>query len=110
MKFYKTQIVVATICFLASSYSISAADNKEQPSKSTVTNSDQANKRPKLEPKIREALKKILSTSHEGLKEENAKSGKKINLQGRFKHAPVAIINEDGESVITEYSSIPEQE
>lgn len=104
-------MLIATLCFcVTGNYKVLAADNGDKVAKNNQTNSTQNNKRPKLEPKIRDALKKMLSTSHEGLKEEKAKSGKKINLQGRFKHAPVAVINEDGKAVITEYSSIPEQE
>lgn len=93
-----------------SGHEVLAADNGAKAAKNKQPNAGQIHKRPKLEPKIRDALKRMLSTSHEGLIEENAKSGKKINLQGRFKHAPVAVIDENGKAVITEYSSIPEQE
>ncbi len=62
---------------------------------------------PALEPEIREALGKILNTSSEGLVEETRNGVTSVDLQGRFKSAPVATIDEDGKVQITDYSYLP---
>ena len=62
---------------------------------------------PALEPEIREGLERILDTSSEGLEEEPMNGSVGVNLQGRFKTAPVATINEKGEVQITDYSHLP---
>jgi len=62
---------------------------------------------PALEPEIREALGKILNTSSEGLVEETRNGVTSVDLQGRFKSAPVATIDEDGNVQVTDYSYLP---
>lgn len=60
-----------------------------------------------LEPEIREAVNTLVNTSSEGLVEEQTNKGINVDLQGRFRTAPVATINEKGEVEIQDYTSPP---
>jgi len=60
-----------------------------------------------LEPEIRKAIQELVNTSSEGLAEEQTNKGINVNLQGRFRTAPVATINEKGEVEIQDYTSPP---
>lgn len=63
---------------------------------------------PELEPEIREALGKTLNTSSEGLVEEKAANGAiGMDLQGRFRTAPVATIDAEGNIQVRDYTSLP---
>jgi hypothetical protein len=64
---------------------------------------------PALEPETREALGKILNTSSEGLVEETHNGVTSVDLQGRFRTAPVATVDEDGNVQITDYSHLPKK-
>jgi len=71
------------------------------------TDSASSPQAPALEPKIREALGKILNTSSEGLVEETRNGATSVDLKGRFQTAPVATIDKDGNIQITDYSHLP---
>jgi hypothetical protein len=60
-----------------------------------------------LEPEIRAALEELVSTSHEGLVEKKTANGVEMNLRGRFRTAPVATMNEQGEVTVRDYTSAP---
>jgi len=60
-----------------------------------------------LEPEIRAAVKELVNTSHEGLVEKKTQNGVEMDLQGRFRTAPVATINEQGEVTVRDYTSAP---
>ena len=60
-----------------------------------------------LEPEIRKAIQELVNTSSEGLVEEQTNKGINVDLQGRFRTAPVATINENGEVEIQDYTSPP---
>jgi len=60
-----------------------------------------------LEPEIHEAVRQLVNTSHEGLVEEQRADGVEVNLKGRFRAAPVATINEQGEVTVRDYTSAP---
>ena len=60
-----------------------------------------------LEPEIRKAIQELVNTSSEGLTEEQTNKGINVDLQGRFRTAPVATINENGEVEIQDYTSPP---
>jgi len=62
-----------------------------------------------LEPKIQQALEKLLNTSSVGLIENETDDGYSVELQGRFRSVPVATIKEDGEILIKDYTSFPKQ-
>jgi len=62
---------------------------------------------PALDPEIRAALGELLNTSSEGLVEETRNGVTSIDLQGRFRTAPVATIDKDGNVQITDYSYLP---
>ena len=64
-------------------------------------------KEKELEPEIRKAIQELVNTSSEGLAEEQTNKGINVDLQGRFRTAPVATINEDGEVEIQDYTSPP---
>ena len=66
---------------------------------------------PRLEAGIRAGLAGMLDTSSEGLEEEevDGTGAVSINLQGRFRTAPVATIDEGGEIHIEEYSFLPDE-
>jgi len=67
------------------------------------------NNRP-LEPAIRNSVRGMVSTSHKGLVEENTAKGVEMKLKGRFRTAPVAIINDDGSVTVRDYSAAPPAE
>lgn len=71
------------------------------------TSTDQVSAVPPLEPEIRAGLEDLLDTSHEGLEKEEIDGAVIINLQGRFRIAPVATVDENGEIHIQEYSTQP---
>jgi len=54
----------------------------------------------KISPEVKEALKEMIDTSSEGLVEEPAVSGVQVNLQGRFREAPVAVMGENGSTSV----------
>jgi hypothetical protein len=60
-----------------------------------------------LEPEIRAAVKELVNTSHEGLVEKETQNGVEMNLRGRFRTAPVATVNEQGEVTVRDYTSAP---
>jgi predicted naringenin-chalcone synthase len=60
-----------------------------------------------LEPEIRDSLRELVDTSHDGLVEEKTDRGVEVNLKGKFRTAPVATINEDGELTVRDYTSPP---
>jgi hypothetical protein len=60
-----------------------------------------------LEPEIEKALNELVITSHEGLVEEETDKGVIIDLKGRFRTAPVATIDENGQIVVQDYTSAP---
>lgn len=62
---------------------------------------------PALEPGTRRALAEMLNTSSEGLVEETRGGVTSIDLQGRFRTAPVATVDEEGNVHITDYSHLP---
>ncbi|TCK17631.1 hypothetical protein DFR30_0866 [Thiogranum longum] len=62
---------------------------------------------PELEPEIRDALGKILSTSSKGLVEKTTNGVSSVDLKGRFQTAPVATIDKDGNIQITDYTHLP---
>ena len=62
---------------------------------------------PTLEPEIRDALGNILNTSSEGLVEETHNGVTSVDLQGRFRTAPVATVDESGNVQITDYTHLP---
>lgn len=70
---------------------------------------DPGNNRP-LEPAIRNSVRAMVSTSHKGLVEEDTGKGVEMKLQGRFRTAPVAIINDDGSVTVRDYSAAPPAE
>ena len=63
-----------------------------------------------LEPAIRNSVRDMVSTSHKGLVEENTGKGVEMKLKGRFRTAPVAIINDDGSVTVRDYSAAPPAE
>jgi len=63
--------------------------------------------RKQLQPEITHALTEMLSTSSEDLVEKKSDTGVSVNLKGRFQTVPVAIINENGDVEIQDYSSVP---
>ena len=60
-----------------------------------------------LEPEIEAAVNELVSTSHEGLVEVKTDKGVGVDLKGRFRSAPVATIDEDGQVVVRDYTSAP---
>jgi hypothetical protein len=60
-----------------------------------------------LEPAIRDAVRGLVNTSHEGLVEEKTDKGVEMKLRGRFRTAPVATINEKGEVTVRDYTAPP---
>jgi hypothetical protein len=62
---------------------------------------------PALEPGTRRALGEMLNTSSEGLVEETRGGVTSIDLQGRFRTAPVATVDDEGNVHITDYSHLP---
>jgi len=60
-----------------------------------------------LEPEIRDAVREHVNTSHEGLVEEETDKGVEMKLQGRFRTAPVATIDEKGEVTVRDYTAPP---
>lgn len=62
---------------------------------------------PALESGTRRALAEMLNTSSEGLVEETRGGVTSIDLQGRFRTAPVATVDEEGNVHITDYSHLP---
>jgi hypothetical protein len=65
---------------------------------------------PQLEPGTRKALAEMLNTSSDGLVEETRNGVTSVNLQRRFRTAPVATIDESGEVSITDYSHLPAEQ
>ena len=88
-----------------------AAQTSEPPlTQDTVPVTGETPQTPALEPEIRAALKEMLNTSSEGLVEEQLENGgTRIDLQGRFRTAPVAIIDADGEVQIRDYTYLPKE-
>jgi len=80
----------------------------EQPQGETPV-AESVTPRPPLEPKIRKALGELLNTSSEGLVEETRNGVTSVDLQRRFRTAPVATIDADGNVQITDYSYLPEE-
>jgi len=68
-----------------------------------VSKSDQQ----KLEPEIQNELQKLLNTSSEGLREVVTEKGVMVDLEDRFRTAPVATINKKGEVLIQDHISPP---
>jgi len=60
-----------------------------------------------LEPEIEKALNELVNTSHEGLVEVQTDQGVGIDLKDRFRSAPVATIDADGQLVVQDYTSAP---
>lgn len=60
-----------------------------------------------LEPEIRDAVREHVNTSHEGLVEEQTDQGVEMKLQGRFRTAPVATVDEKGEVTVRDYTVPP---
>jgi hypothetical protein len=60
-----------------------------------------------LEPGIRDAVRQLVNTSHEGLVEEKTDNGVEMKLNGRFRTAPVATVDEQGEVTVRDYTSPP---
>ena len=60
-----------------------------------------------LEPEIEAAVNELVNTSHEGLVEVETDQGVSVDLKGRFRTAPVATIDENGELVVQDYTSAP---
>ena len=60
-----------------------------------------------LEPGIRDAVRELVNTSQEGLVEEQTANGVQMNLKGRFRTAPVATVDENGEVTVRDYTSPP---
>lgn len=60
-----------------------------------------------LEPGIRDAVRELVNTSQEGLVEEQTDNGVEMNLKGRFRTAPVATVDENGEVTVRDYTSPP---
>ncbi|MDT8281916.1 MAG: hypothetical protein RQ982_03785 [Gammaproteobacteria bacterium] len=60
-----------------------------------------------LEPGIRDAVRELVNTSHEGLVEEKTDNGVVMKLNGRFRTAPVATVDENGEVTVRDYTSPP---
>lgn len=63
-----------------------------------------------LEPEIRKALGELLNTSSEGLVEETRNGVTSVDLQRRFRTAPVATIDADGNIHIQDYSYLPKEQ
>lgn len=61
----------------------------------------------RLEPEIRDAVIEHVNTSHEGLVEEETDQGVEMKLQGRFRTAPVATVDEKGEVIVRDYTAPP---
>ena len=103
--------------FLALLSSNSFADSGAAAVKNLATNNPVANqaanshaapaKGKPLEPAIRDAVRELVNTSHEGLVEEKTDKGVEVKLKGRFKTAPVATINEKGEVTVRDYTTPP---
>lgn len=64
---------------------------------------------PPLEPEIRKALGEVLNTSSAGLVEETRNGVTGVDLQRRFRTAPVATVDAHGNIQITDYSSLPKE-
>ncbi len=60
-----------------------------------------------LEPEIEAAVNELVSTSHEGLVEVKTDKGVGVDLKGRFRSAPVATFDDDGQIVVRDYTSAP---
>ena len=60
-----------------------------------------------LEPAIRDAVRELVNTSHEGLVEEKTDKGVEMKLKGRFRTAPVATIDEKGDVTVRDYTAPP---
>ena len=76
-------------------------DDKTSPVQS-MPNKDGA-----LEPEIRDAVREHVNTSQEGLVEEKTDKGVEMKLNGRFRTAPVATIDEKGEVTVRDYTAPP---
>lgn len=77
----------------------SAVDEDPLLSRPIKTNSSENG----ISPEVKHALTKILNTSSEGLKEVVTENGVMVDLEGRFKTAPVAEIKDNGEIVVIDY-------
>lgn len=82
-------------------YSASNFNQKTQ-NKSIRPDDDQ-----QLEPEIEAAVNELVNTSHEGLVEVKTDQGVGIDLKGRFRSAPVATIDDEGQVVVRDYTSAP---
>lgn len=65
------------------------------------------NKVKPLEPVIRDAVRKLVNTSDAGLVEEKTDKGVEVKLKGRFRTAPVATIDENGDITVQDYTEPP---
>lgn len=63
-----------------------------------------------VEPEIRRELGDLLNTSSDGLNEVKTENGVMVDLKDRFRTAPVATINENGEVVIQDYVIPPSKQ
>ena len=81
-------------------------NEKRLEARSEVNSEAKSEVRP-LEPEIRAAVKELVNTSHEGLVEKETQNGVEMNLRGRFRTAPVATVNEQGEVTVRDYTSAP---
>ena len=89
-------------------HSESLAQEPDQKQPEQKTGQSVTSSAPQLEPEIRESLGEILNTSSDGLVEEKMENGAVgLNLQGRFRTAPVATIDTDGKVQITDYTHLP---
>ena len=61
----------------------------------------------RLEPEIEKAISELVITSHEGLVEEETDNGIRVDLKGRFRTAPVATIDDNGQVIVQDYTSAP---
>ena len=82
----------------------SDADNMPQGQSQTLPQSGEH--RP-LEPEIRDAVREHVITSHDGLVEAETDKGVEMKLQGRFRTAPVATVDEKGEVTVRDYTVPP---
>lgn len=78
------------------------SSKQSSPSKAVPSNREKP-----LEPAIKKKLRELVNTSHDGLIEQKTDKGVEINLQGRFRTAPVATIDDEGKITIRDYTSPP---
>jgi len=87
----------------AGSQNYSASSDQQEVQNETIRSYDSQ----QLEPEIEAAVNELVSTSHEGLVEVKTDKGVGVDLKGRFRSAPVATIDDDGQVVVRDYTSAP---